>query len=713
MERHMSLCTDCRAQLSQYEALHQRIRQGVIDYRQVMLPANRLTFAQAAPYLKRSRRAQSWRAGAMALATVFALAAVLLFVVNRLNQATVTPFALTPVPTVATVPPTLEAAPATVLPTPASQLPPTLELVWTVKDDSDPLRAPRGMALDRQGNVYVVDTGNARIVKYDRDGKFLTQWGQSGQADGQFDFANSGIALDQEGNVYVADGGNQRIQKFDANGRFLLKWGSDGFGPGQFKVPTGIVVDSQGNIYVGDYVAARIQKFDPNGELLPWKTQGVNNPPLVEPVEMAIDRQDSLYIADRGASVIRKFDRDGNAVASLTPHCDNNSNTTATLFGVAVDASGNLYLADGNESRICKFDDNGKLIVAWDNISNRQGVLESPVHTAVDNEENVYISDGGSGRISKYRQIPPPTLPPPDATPLTNDLKPVTTPEVIWTISNNPDPLNAPTSVTLDQQGNLYVVDTNNARILKYDHDGKFLTQWGSRGQADGQFSFASLGTSLYASVAVDHEGNVYVTDNDNQRIQKFDGTGHFLLKWGSSGIGAGQFVSPGGLAVDSQGNVLVADAVVARIQKFSSQGESLPWKNLGATEARLTYPIGVAIDRDDFVYVADRAAGSVLKFDTDGNLLASWELHCGSGVRDTVTPSGIALDTSGKLYVADVENARICQFDATGNFLAAWGGVSDEGGNVNPFGGIAVDAQGYVYVVRPSKDDVVKLRLP
>ena len=118
---------------------------------------------------------------------------------------------------------------------------------------------PFGVAVDNQGDVYVVDRGNARIQKFDSTGTFLLKWGTFGTGDGQF-VDPVAVAVDNRGDVYVADRVNSRIQKFDSTGTFLLKWGTGGSGDGEFGNPVAVAVNNRGDVYVAEF-DNRIQKF--------------------------------------------------------------------------------------------------------------------------------------------------------------------------------------------------------------------------------------------------------------------------------------------------------------------------------------------------------------------------------------------------------------------------------------------------------------------
>jgi DNA-binding beta-propeller fold protein YncE len=186
--------------------------------------------------------------------------------------------------------------------------------------------------------------------------------------------------------------------------------------------------------------------------------------------------------------------------------------------------------------------------------------------------------------------------------------------------------------------GHVYVADELNSRVQKFDTHGRLLAVLGTQGTGDGQFN-APYG------VAVDGFGNVYVADTRNNRIQKLSPTGRFLARWGghggdgTAGIGAGEFKSPRGIAVDDVGDVYVADHDNNRVQKLSPTGRPLArWGRnggdgtAGSGNGEFNLPRGVAIDHAGHVFVAEKANHRVQEFTSDGMFIRRWGAHGGDG---------------------------------------------------------------------------------
>ena len=163
---------------------------------------------------------------------------------------------------------------------------------------------------------------------------------------------------------------------------------------------------------------------------------------------------------------------------------------------------------------------------------------------------------------------------------------------------------------------------------------------------------------------------NLYVADRDNDRIQKFDGNGNFILAWGSQGSGNGQFKKPQNVAIDSLNNIYVADHDNDRIQKFSSSGNFLlKWGSLGTGDGQFKHPIGIAVDTLDNIYVADLDNDRIQKFDSAGNFLLKWGSF-GTTDGKFKKPQDVTTDSSNNVYAADGDNDRIQKFNNSPNFL-------------------------------------------
>jgi outer membrane protein assembly factor BamB len=286
----------------------------------------------------------------------------------------------------------------------------SLELLWQSTGGPEPMSAAGAVALDAQGNVWVMDAGNDRFQIFSPDAQFLETWDGTGGGGQRFGFAKSNggfdgdITFDGAGNVYVVESGSRRVQVFDGNRQLLASWGEFGTDDGQFVEPMGVAVDRGGNVYVLDHQRNDIQKFDGEGQLLATFA-GSGEGDFRDAAYMAIDAQDTLWIAadnrvvalSSDGAFLREFGSTGDEPGMFDGSID-----------VAVDASGTVYVADLNNGRIQAFDATGQVLAVWDAGKLPSGGQNQPYALAPDNQGHLYVvgtaADGNAeGNVQKFR----------------------------------------------------------------------------------------------------------------------------------------------------------------------------------------------------------------------------------------------------------------------------------------------------------------------
>ena len=273
--------------------------------------------------------------------------------------------------------------------------------------DEGEFSSPTGITLDKEGNLYVADTDNHSIQKFDKTGKFVARWGgEPSSQEGNFYYPR-GLAVGANDAVYVADSGNNRVQKFDLDGNVMQSWGKFGFAwrgadMGKFDVPWGVATDQEGNLYVSDTSNARIQKFKADGTpLVKWGRDGSFDGAFFFPRGVAVDFVGNIYVADEGNNRVQKFDARGSFLTKWGRE-GAGPGQFKTPWGIACDALGNVYVVDTGNHRIQKFDGNGTFLCAWGNRGKSEGQLNFPYGIAVDKEGCVYVVDSGNNRVLKY-----------------------------------------------------------------------------------------------------------------------------------------------------------------------------------------------------------------------------------------------------------------------------------------------------------------------
>jgi sugar lactone lactonase YvrE len=265
--------------------------------------------------------------------------------------------------------------------------------------DNASFKNPRAIAVDSMDDIFVADSGNSQIKKFDPDGKLLLSWGTYGSGNGQFKNP-SGILTDQK-YVYIVDTGNSRIQKFDKNGNFVLTWGTYGDGRGLFHTPVALAEDRNGDLFVSDSGTNKIQIFDAIGKYKDEIRFSSTVGNFTATNSIVFDSQNNFYVIASNTNRIFEYNNIGDFINYFGSVGDeegrfNNPNS------IAIDSTGYIYVADTNNYRIEKFDSDGTFLVSWGSFGTSPGQFAGPVGVAIDSKNNVYVIDQVNNNVQKF-----------------------------------------------------------------------------------------------------------------------------------------------------------------------------------------------------------------------------------------------------------------------------------------------------------------------
>ncbi|MGA7194186.1 MAG: flippase activity-associated protein Agl23 [Anaerolineales bacterium] len=275
--------------------------------------------------------------------------------------------------------------------------------------------------------------------------------------------------------------------------------------------PRALAVASDGSIYVADSRNNHILHFDPSGTLInQWGTSSGNDPShpnpaappstFNEPWGVAVGPDGSVYVTDTWNNRIEKFSASGQFIKIW-----NTVSSPTDVFygprGITVDAKGHVYIADTGNKRIVVFDSDGNFLAQFGSAGLDPGQFDEPVGVTLDANGNVYVTDTWNQRVQTFSQSPDGLT----FTPLKQ-----------WDVAGwYGQSLDNKPFIAVDNKGHVFITDPEGFRVIEYTTDGQLIQTWGDNGTTASTFGLA-------AGIAIDSQGNIWVSDAGNNRIMRF-----------------------------------------------------------------------------------------------------------------------------------------------------------------------------------------------
>ena len=220
---------------------------------------------------------------------------------------------------------------------------------------------PCGLSISQDGHLMVCDTHYFRLLFYTLEGELVeerTIGGVNGRGPGEFGFLTDAVQ-DSKGNIYISEYGDyDRIQKFTPTGEYVYQWGEHGEAPGQFQRPQGLAMDENDHLWVADASNGRIQIFDVSGNEpkldRTWGKPGAKPGELSYPYEIFLDGEGHVFVCEFGNHRIQKFDLNGNSIG-IWGSAGKESGQLHQPWAMCWDSERAIHVVDSYNNRIQRF----------------------------------------------------------------------------------------------------------------------------------------------------------------------------------------------------------------------------------------------------------------------------------------------------------------------------------------------------------------------
>jgi ABC-type Fe3+ transport system permease subunit/DNA-binding beta-propeller fold protein YncE len=279
-----------------------------------------------------------------------------------------------------------------------SQLFDRVQIIGSRGTGAGQFNKPRSLVVDRQDNLYVVDM-TGRVQKFSSNGVFLFSWQMP-----QTDLGKpKGMCLDGDGNIVVIEPHYARVNHYDTTGKLVAQWGVKGTNAGQIGFPRAVAVNSRGELFVSEYSQTeRVQRFAAHGvKFLDGFGQMGDQPGEFNRAEgLCVDRRDQLYVADSCNHRVQVFSGEGKFVRAFG-HAGSGRGELSYPYDLRVDVAGRVIVCEFGNSRIQIFDEHGEPLEILGGTGAAPGQFANPWSIALDSAGNLYVADSQNHRVQK------------------------------------------------------------------------------------------------------------------------------------------------------------------------------------------------------------------------------------------------------------------------------------------------------------------------